>query len=74
MPYTEGIYDDVNRALWLQWEWDAQLEAGRETRQVTFPVPRDASPFGHLDLEWIPAPSGGSGATAVSEVWLMRTV
>lgn len=44
----------------------------RAARQLTFPVPRDAYPFGRLDLEWVPATSNGSGATAVSEVWVMR--
>ena len=44
----------------------------RTARQLTFPVPRDAYPFGHLDLEWFPATSRGNGGTAVSEVWVMR--
>jgi hypothetical protein len=43
----------------------------RTAQQLTFPVPRDAYPFGQLDLEWSPAP-GGNGSTAVSEVWLIR--
>src|SRR5206468_11343601 len=33
IPYTEGIYDDVNRALWLQWEWQPGLDVGLQTRE-----------------------------------------
>ena len=27
-PYSEGIYDDLNRVLWLQWEWAPELGIG----------------------------------------------
>jgi hypothetical protein len=51
---------------------DLELPA-RTAQQFTFPLPRDAYPFGRLDLEWSPSTRPRTaGATAVAEVWLIR--
>jgi hypothetical protein len=50
---------------------DLEVPAGA-ARHFTFPIPCQSYPFGRLDLEWLPATSGGNGGTAVAEVWLIR--
>ena len=73
MPYTEGIYDDVNRVLWLQWEWDPRLEAGLETRapatEADGAAPADRAVRPHLERYarwWF----GDAAAADVADVYL----
>src|SRR5205823_1988628 len=51
-PYSEGIYDDVNRVLWLQWEWIPGHDAGLETRAHAMEA---AGPDGAADRTVRPA-------------------